>query len=358
MSRDDFSAGVRAVLAYRAGYRCSKPDCRALTVGPGDENPGAHTNIGVAAHITGASVGGPRYDPALTSEERRSVTNGIWTCQNHGKEIDDDVVRYTADTLRAWKYHAEVEARALLGKPISAQSLDISIQVVVHRATDNSLVVTGATNLPGGTKIWVELYSEQTRRLLGQVTTQIIDGMFAGSAFRGEQPYAHGWYTVDVLAYFNGPWQQPEAVLQIIGKAGEHLVGRFAEPLHPEIEETEKRLHASFSVIAPLLSESPPRTSDDLRTAINIVQQAVLTVDGRTSADPVGAVVDQFMTSPGLSELKGWTAESRANGSVLVSFSFWNDKTPDKAQWIAILETKDVRYANLNGKYMSWLPDY
>ncbi|HVQ36528.1 MAG TPA: hypothetical protein VMS31_03295, partial [Pyrinomonadaceae bacterium] len=81
--RDDFSVGVKAVLASRAGYRCSKPDCRALTVGPSDEHPAAHTNIGVAAHIAAASKDGPRYDPSLTPEERRSATNGIWTCQNH-----------------------------------------------------------------------------------------------------------------------------------------------------------------------------------------------------------------------------------------------------------------------------------
>ena len=93
-NRDEFSSGVKSILASRAGFRCSKPDCRALTIGPSTVNPGAQTNIGVAAHITAASPGGPRYDPTLTPEERRSVANGIWTCQNHGKQIDDDVVQF------------------------------------------------------------------------------------------------------------------------------------------------------------------------------------------------------------------------------------------------------------------------
>jgi len=292
-------------------------------------------------------------------EERRSVTNGIWMCQNHGKEIDDDVFHYTAKTLRAWKHHAEVDARAMLGRPISAQSLDVAIQIAVHRASDDSLIVTGTTNLPPGTKLWVEFYDSKTTQPLGQAETCVSDGMFVASGFvRGGQPYAHGWYTVEVLAYFNGPWQQPEAVMEIVGRAAEYLVGRFAEPLHPEFEESEKRLHATFSVVAPLLTHAPRLTPADLENAITIAKKAVLIVDGRKSASPVGEVVDLFMSSPGLYPYKGWSAEAQANGTSIVKLSFWNGKTPETAEWVVILETNEVRYRNLNGKYMSWLPDY
>lgn len=358
-SRDDFSPGVKSILAFRAGYHCSKPDCRALTVGPSDEDPAAHTNIGVAAHITAASSRGPRYDPTLTSEERRSATNGIWMCQNHGKEVDDDVVRYSADTLRAWKHHAEVDARAMLGRPIAAQSLNVAIQIAVHRASDDSLIVTASTNLPSGTKLWVEFYHPHTQQLLGQAETRVSEGMFvAGGFMRGGQPYAHGWYTVEVLAYFNGPWQQPEAVMQIVGREGEYLVGRFAGPLHPEFEESEKRLHASFSVVAPLLTRAPSRTPTELEKAVATAKQAILTVDGRQSASRVGEVVDLFLSSPELRPFNGWSAEAQANGAIVVKLSFWNGATPETAEWIVILETREVRYRNLYGKYMSWAPDY
>ncbi len=358
-SRDDFSTGVKAILAFRAGFRCSKPDCRALTVGPSDVHPRAHISIGMASHITAASSAGPRYDPTLSPEERRSVTNGIWTCRNHGKEIDDNYKRYSVDTLRGWKQHAEIEARAMLGRPITAQSLDVTIQVLMNRASDDSLFVSGATNLPTGTKLWVELCDPQTNRPLGQVQTLVADGFFAASGFtRGGYPHPHGWYVVEAVAYFNGPWQQPEAVMQIVGREGEHLVGRFAEPLHPEFDESEKRLRASFVVIAPLLVKAPPRTSADLEVAIGVVQRAVLTVDGRKSASPVREVVELFMSSPGLRVLRGWSAEAEANGSIVVTFSFWNGKMAEKAEWAVILETAEVRYKNLNGKYMSWAPDY
>jgi hypothetical protein len=241
-SRDDFSSGVKAILAHRAGYHCSKPACRAPTAGPSSEAHDARSNVGVAAHITAASPGAARFDPDLTSEERSSVVNGIWLCQTHAKEIDDDAVRFTAVTLRTWKQHAEEEARALLGRPISAQSLDVSVQVSMHRATDDSLTVTGITNLPNGTKLFVELYESRKNNMLGQLKVVLNDGMFAASRLiNGKTPHPPGWYTVEVLAYFNGPWQQPDAVRDIAGKEGEYLVGRFAEPLHPELSESEKR---------------------------------------------------------------------------------------------------------------------
>jgi len=106
--RDEFSAGVKQVLAHRAGYRCSKPNCRAATAGPSSESAHGKMNLGIAAHITAASSGpgARRYDPNLTSEKRRSASNGIWLCQVHAKEIDDDENRFSTDLLRAWKAHA------------------------------------------------------------------------------------------------------------------------------------------------------------------------------------------------------------------------------------------------------------
>jgi hypothetical protein len=357
-SRDDFSSGVRKILAHRAGFHCSRPSCRALTAGPSDESAEARTDIGVAAHITAASPGGARYDPNLTPEERRSINNGIWLCQIHGKEVDDDQTRFTVEILRAWKRQAEEDARAMLGRPISAQSLDVSIEVVLHRDLDDSLLVTGSTNLPDGTKLWVELCEPATGRNLGQAKTTVSQGMLAASGFKeGNMPHPHGWCVVQILAYFNGPWQQPDAVVDIVGREGEHLVGRFAEPLHPEFSESEKRFRAAFDCVAPLLTGTPARTREDLQRAIEIARDAALVVDGRKSAAPTRGVVDLFMSSPGLRPYQGWSAHALPNGAVVVIFSFWNADQPAVAEWTVILDTKDVRYRNLHAKYMSWIPD-
>ena len=68
----------------------------------------------MAAHITAASPGGPRYDPSRTPEERRSVANGIWLCQNCAHLIDTDKDRFSVDILRLWKAQSEEAARQAL----------------------------------------------------------------------------------------------------------------------------------------------------------------------------------------------------------------------------------------------------
>jgi len=109
-TRDDFPKPVRELLARRVGYRCSNPNCRILTAGPGD-NVGGTVDVGVAAHITAAAKGGKRFDPHLTKEERRSAENGIWLCQIHAKLVDDAPERFTVELLREWKRLSEQAAR-------------------------------------------------------------------------------------------------------------------------------------------------------------------------------------------------------------------------------------------------------
>jgi hypothetical protein len=113
--RDDFSEEVKRSLANRVSNDCSNPECRAPTSGPQLDSTKA-LNIGVAAHITSASPGGPRYNPLLTSEQRCHADNGIWLCQNCAKLIDNDVARFSETLLRAWKTVAEDRARNAIGK--------------------------------------------------------------------------------------------------------------------------------------------------------------------------------------------------------------------------------------------------
>jgi len=107
--RDDFATPVKETLAKRVAFRCSNPGCRQPTSGPQEEETKA-INVGVAAHITAASADGPRYDPQITSDERKSVPNGIWLCQTCAKLIDSDEQRYTVDILRRWKNVSETAA--------------------------------------------------------------------------------------------------------------------------------------------------------------------------------------------------------------------------------------------------------
>ena len=92
-----FRKNVANELAHRAGMRASNPDCRQLTSGPQDD-PARHINVGVAAHITAAAVGGPRYDASMPPEKRDSAENGIWLCQYCAKLIDSDVLRIPSES--------------------------------------------------------------------------------------------------------------------------------------------------------------------------------------------------------------------------------------------------------------------
>ena len=122
---DKFNKETRLNLALRVAHRCSNPACRRTTIGP-QQGGGGTIDIGVAAHITAASPGGKRYNPNLTSEERRDYTNGIWLCQNHAKEIDSDESHFTEVKLREWKLSAEKAAF----REVSTGRVVVSLSVV------------------------------------------------------------------------------------------------------------------------------------------------------------------------------------------------------------------------------------
>lgn len=129
-NRDEFAEGVKKRLAARVGYLCSRPDCQASTAGP-CVAPDRPFNVGTACHIAAAAPGGPRYDASMTPEQRVAIENGIWLCRTHGKEVDDDEVKYPVDLLKKWNQEAEERARARLGKapmttPAAGPLVDVS----------------------------------------------------------------------------------------------------------------------------------------------------------------------------------------------------------------------------------------
>lgn len=105
--RDDFPPNVRDPIAKRAGYICSYPGCRRMTVARSEDRTSGLTMVGVAAHIAAAAPGGPRYDPSMRHDERVSESNGIWVCQIHSKFIDDNPSRCSTEELQRWKRQHE-----------------------------------------------------------------------------------------------------------------------------------------------------------------------------------------------------------------------------------------------------------
>ncbi len=131
--RDDFSTAAVEILAKRVGIRCSNPGCRRPTSGPRTDSAKA-VNIGVAAHITAAAAGGPRYDTALSETERSHPNNGIWLCQNCAKLIDNDPDRFHIALLHEWKGKAEAQAlSALTGDPSTEREVAAGAEVSLRR---------------------------------------------------------------------------------------------------------------------------------------------------------------------------------------------------------------------------------
>ncbi|MDB5143424.1 MAG: hypothetical protein JWQ66_2137 [Mucilaginibacter sp.] len=111
MPRDDFKKPTLDAMAKRVGYFCSNPNCEKPTVGPNSQPDGVLL-IGVGAHITAASAGGPRFDNLMSVADRSSIGNGIWLCASCSVMIDKDVMGFPVNLLHNWKRGAEENARS------------------------------------------------------------------------------------------------------------------------------------------------------------------------------------------------------------------------------------------------------
>src|SRR5262249_44735682 len=98
-------------------------------------------------HITGASVGGPRFDEALQSDARRNAENAIWLCQTCAKLVDNDPERFNVAKLQAWKRLAEAKALESIGKaPVSQQGTEAERKAHAISAWIGTLVTLAHMN--------------------------------------------------------------------------------------------------------------------------------------------------------------------------------------------------------------------
>lgn len=146
MARDDFSKTTIATIARRSGYRCSFPGCKTVTSGP-HTDPHSWVNIGVAAHIAAASVGGPRYNESMSPADRKSPENGIWLCQNHAKLVDNDELRFTAEVLLEWKQRAEGTVRAEIESFQTVEEVDVDIPHFFIDVSKQGTITTDSSKL-------------------------------------------------------------------------------------------------------------------------------------------------------------------------------------------------------------------
>jgi hypothetical protein len=114
VGRDRIPVAQEKVLAIRSGNACAYPRCgEKLVLGalhPQDRDKA----VGKVAHIAAASEGGPRYDPAMTTEQRGSADNLIYLCSPHHDGIDSQLHLHTTEfLLEAKRIHERKVARAI-----------------------------------------------------------------------------------------------------------------------------------------------------------------------------------------------------------------------------------------------------
>jgi len=159
MARDpnEFLQKTKETLAKRAGQQCSNPGCRQSTSGPHAQDSRA-VNIGEAAHIRGARPRSARYDPSMTPEQRRDISNGIWLCRTCAKLVDSDSSTYTVELLLAWKRHHE---QSVLRPKGSASAVETRQALERYRSwlvtTTESFTVPGLSIALPITRAWIRL---------------------------------------------------------------------------------------------------------------------------------------------------------------------------------------------------------
>ena len=161
--RDEFDKPTIDALSKRASYICSNPDCKKNTIAPAVKDETKVTYIGRAAHITAASEGGPRYDQEISSEERRSIDNGIFLCSNCADMIDknngDD---YPVEVIRRWKVDHDMWVRNNLNRGNLTENKGRVINVTSHDQKGG--ITAGVVNL-----------GSRERKVTGVLESQLIE---------------------------------------------------------------------------------------------------------------------------------------------------------------------------------------
>ncbi len=179
--RDDFTEEVKRTLANRVN-RCSNPDCRMPTSGP-QVNSTKYVNVGVAAHITAASPGGKRYDPSLSTEQRKHANNAIWLCQYCAKLVDNDEVRFPIRVLQGWKKAAEAEAFAALAKiatssdPTHATFSQEEIDLLIDAAEKGDIRVLSSDETGSWVSVGSRHFSDKLDPAVAATYVEAVDSL-------------------------------------------------------------------------------------------------------------------------------------------------------------------------------------
>ena len=178
---DDFKPDVIQKVAERAGYICSSPKCRKLTIGPDNSQINKSTKTGVAAHICAASSGGPRYDMSQKPLERQGISNALWLCATCSVLIDKNQgFDYPAEHLKKWKKDHEALIKECLegSKRVTLQFMTLTDQSRLCRQIVKFLDNKGALFIELDYEIPYYVFDsvKEIRTFLLGIQSQVLEG--------------------------------------------------------------------------------------------------------------------------------------------------------------------------------------
>ncbi len=315
---DRFNKDTRDRLAARVCLKCSV--CGCPTAGPADDSYD-RVMLGEAAHICAAAPGGARYDPGQSSEQRRSIANGIWVCAKCVKRIDDDAGRFTVAELKRIKDEAESRARRELELPPRAadqedwHSLQMS-RIALYTAPIRFPVAADGI---GVDKVRLEKFSDDLHRFLSYafghvcMTTPFDDFVYILSVEKDERDTETGylpfvmtlrchitafiWAFEDLASWFlEGRVERPSSRLK-------SLPGDQVLDVHPRLEQCvahricrtgATRISIQELENRPIPLDGPATTSTLLRILSVVVKSQLLVWDNADSSPDWEKVVSML----------------------------------------------------------------
>ncbi|RZP68425.1 HNH endonuclease [Vibrio vulnificus] len=135
-----FTVKIAEMIAYRAAYICSNPECNTLTIGAAISDPRLKNKKGEAAHILGEKLGSARHEPDPCIDVD-GVENGLWLCANCHTLVDKNKgADYSSKDLFEWKKEHEETISMLLRTHKSPLPL-------IHRQTKNRKIAQNIVDL-------------------------------------------------------------------------------------------------------------------------------------------------------------------------------------------------------------------
>jgi hypothetical protein len=240
---------------------------------------------------------------------------------------------------------------------------EITLKAAAARGPEGEMLISGTTNLPDGTKLWVfvkqpnwmpKAASRYLWGIAGDDHVLVRNGAFRtkplwielqnkhftvtmekwpDAEFRKfrRKPLPSGKYSVWICAYFTSGWQNAR-IAQLLGEGGKTLRGPQLKETDPDVSDSDRTLDYTAPMTFPNLSREAE--------AIALVRASRLNVPGlgRSANDIEANINGLFTAEPDLRPNKGWSAKAGNADTYEVQFDFINGQAgEEQAIWSANL---------------------